>query len=139
MNLYIIIYFITLFLIIYLWFLTKNNYKNMSWQYYLIFSFFWALWFLFYFIFYALNNLIYFLLFLIISFYLSIISLYFFIKFINSIWLSQKKYLLNKYEIVVLIILWYIYLFTDLIIKWIYYNDNTLVFYEDYWNIIYLH
>ncbi len=139
MNLYIIIYFITLFLIIYLWFLTKNNYKNMSWQYYLIFSFFWALWFLFYFIFYALNNLIYLLVISKISFYLSIISLYFFIKFINSIWLSQKKYLLNKYEIVVLIILWYIYLFTDLIIKWIYYNDNTLLFYEDYWNIIYLH
>lgn len=138
MSFYVITYFLVLLLIIYLWFLTKKNYKNISWNFYFIFSILWAVWFFLYFIFYIIENSFYLLIISKIAFLLSILTLYFFAKFILSLWWKNTK-ILNKIEIFSLIFLSFIYLFTNFIIEWVIYDYSSNIYLELYWKYIYLH
>jgi len=141
MSFYVIIYFIILLLILYLWWLTKKNYKNISWDYYFIFSYFWAIWFFLYFIFYIIDSSIYLLIISKLAFLISILSLYFFIKFIFSIGYNSNTNtkIIKNYEIFFLIFLIFLYLFTDLIINDIWYSKEFSIYYEIYWWFIYFH
>lgn len=139
MSSYVIIYFIILLLILYLWLLTKKNYKNISWDYYFIFSYLWAFWVLLYFIFYIIDNSFYLLIISKTTFLLSILSLYFFIKFIFSIGDFTYTKIIKKHELIIIIFLIILYLFTDLIINDIWYSKDSSIYYEIYWKFIYFH
>ena len=56
MDLYTIIYFVSILFIIFSGFSIKNNLKNLAANYYFVFSIFLSLWFLLYFVFYLLND-----------------------------------------------------------------------------------
>lgn len=139
MNLYLILYFVSILFILYSWIIINRNLKNISWKYYFIFSIFLAIWYLFYFIFYAINDETILIYISKVAFVSSIFWLYFFSRFINYFWLNINKKVINFHELWFWILLFYLYFFTDLIVSWVYYDSSTLWYYEQYGSFIFFH
>lgn len=140
MDLYTIIYFVSILFIVYSWFSIKNNLKNLAANYYFIFSIFLSLWFLLYFLFYLFNDTKYILLTSKFAFLFSIFWIYNFFQFINNFWLNRIKSKLTMIlEIIFLSLTWYLYIITDLILKWVKLNNSDNIYYEVFWNYIIIH
>lgn len=140
MDLYTIIYFVSILFIIFSGFSIKNNLKNLAANYYFVFSIFLSLWFLLYFVFYLLNDTKYILLTSKFAFLFSIYWIYNFFQFINYFWLNWvKSKVVKLIEIGILSFIWYLYVFTDFILKWVKLNPNDNIYYELYWKYVFIH
>ncbi|MDD3145402.1 MAG: HAMP domain-containing sensor histidine kinase [Candidatus Gracilibacteria bacterium] len=139
MNLYLILYFVSILFILYSGIIINRNLKNISGKYYFIFSIFLAIWYLFYFIFYAINDETILIYISKVAFVSSIFGLYFFSRFINYFGLNINKKVINFHELGFGILLFYLYFFTDLIVSGVYYDSSTLGYYEQYGSFIFFH
>lgn len=140
MDLYTIIYFVSILFIIFSGFSIKSNLKNLSSNYYFVFSIFLSLWFLLYFIFYLLNDEKYILLTSKLAFLFSIYWIYNFFQFINNFWLNSIKTKLFKIlELFSLVFLGGIYIFTDFILDWVNLNLTDNIYYEVFWKYVFIH
>lgn len=140
MDLYTIIYFVSILFIIFSGFSIKNNLKNLSANYYFLFSVFLSLWFFLYFIFYLLVDEKYILYTSKFAFLFSIYWIYCFLQFINNFWINWvRNKSLKLFEVLFLSVIWYLYIFTNFILSGVELNNNDNIYYEIYWKYIFIH
>jgi len=148
MSIYFFLYPIYIILLFFIWFLIYKKHKNyFYWKYLFISVIFWAFWLLFYFLsFITTYNKDILLYFSRLLYFLSLVWFYGMIFYASSFLNKYNKRVktVNYYITVIIIILFFISIFSDLVIKDMIYDNNALIYYEEFgilfnfYNILYL-
>jgi len=138
MSFYIILYLILIMSFITLWTSVIKKYKDLSGYYFLLFSLSVSIWLGLYFIsYYIFNDPNILLLISKLWYFISIVCIFSFLYFIYYFSTGSKDIFSNKNKFIHIFwfVLFFIYIFTDNIIQWMYFDSEKKWYYEIAWNL----
>ncbi len=148
MSLYLFLYLSVIIFSIYVWSIFIKKYNNASWYFFMSFNISLGIWFLLYFLSYFTTKDLSVLLFYIKFMYLfSILWIYSLLLFIYKFDLKNKSNLVktklfsinNLVLLFFWIILYYLYIYSPLIINHLEFVNNRNDYYESYWELFFIH
>ncbi len=144
MSIYVFLYFSVIFSLLFIWIkFLKQNYKFTYSKLFFLSMFFYSTWLLFYILSFSTTyNKDVLLVFSRLLYWLSFLSIYTILLFIKNYWNRKIKifqWKFNKWFIAFIIIFFYLILFSDLIIKDMFYDEKLKYHYELLWPLYYVY